>query len=54
MPKVIFNYNFKKDAWSWVLIAKNQECWGLDWKAQIDFIPDNLLEKILKKKQENC
>ena len=54
MPKVSFNYNFKKDAWSWVLIAKDQKCWGIRWKDQVDFIPDNLLEKILKKNRKNA
>ena len=48
MSKVTFYYNFKKDAWSWVLIAKDKDCWGLDWKNQIAFIPDDLLKKIIK------
>ena len=49
MPKVNFYYNFKKDAWSWVSIAQDRELWGLSWKRQVDFIPDNLLSKIVKR-----
>src|SRR4030042_5295218 len=48
MPKVKFNYNIKKDAWSWVLIAKDKNLWGLDWKNEIAHIPKELLSKILK------
>lgn len=48
MPKVSFKYNYKKDAWSWVLIAKGkQDKWGMDPKQRIDFIPQDLLGKIL-------
>jgi len=46
MTKVNFNYNLKKDAWSWVLIAKDKDMWGLDWRSQIAQIPGELLEKI--------
>ena len=50
MNRVTFHYNFKKDAWSWVLIAKDKKnTWGLDWKRQVAFIPDNLLRQIIKK-----
>jgi len=49
MSKVTFYYDFKKDAWSWVLIAKDKDCWGLDWRSQVAFIPDDLLKKIIKK-----
>lgn len=48
MIKVNFDYNLKKDAWSWVLIAKNRDMWGLNWRNQIAQIPDELLEKIEK------
>ena len=48
MIKINFNYNLKKDAWSWVLIAKDRELWGLNWRDQIAHIPDELLEKIEK------
>jgi hypothetical protein len=48
MPKVIFSYDIKKDAWSWVLIAKSKSHWGRDPKSQIIHIPDNLLKKILE------
>jgi len=48
MPKVIFKYDIKKDAWSWVLIAKHKNCWGLNWHSQVEHIPDGLLNKILK------
>jgi len=48
MPKVNFKYDFKKDAWSWVLIAKGkQDKWGMDPKQRIGFIPQDLLGKIL-------
>jgi hypothetical protein len=48
MTKIIFDYNLKKDAWSWVLIAKDKDLWGLNWREQIAHIPDELLEKIKK------
>lgn len=48
MPKINFNYNLKKDAWSWVLIAKNKNLWGSHWRDQIAHIPDELLKKIEK------
>jgi len=48
MAKVNFDYNLKKDAWSWVLIAKDKDMWGLNWRNQIAQIPDELLEKIEK------
>ena len=49
MPKVSFKYDYKKDAWSWVLIAKGeQNKWGVDWRKEVDFIPQHLLNKILK------
>jgi len=46
MGKVNFYYNLKKDAWSWVLIAKDKNLWGLNWRDQIAHIPNELLEKI--------
>ncbi len=48
MIKLNFDYNLKKDAWSWVLIAKDRDMWGLNWRDQIAQIPDELLEKIEK------
>lgn len=50
MPKVNFNYNINKDAWSWVLIAKDkdEDFWGLNWKSEVAHIPKDLLSKILK------
>lgn len=49
MPKINFKYNIKKDAWSWVLIAKSKNTmFGSNWKEQVEHIPDNLLSKILK------
>lgn len=48
MPKINLNYNLKKDAWSWVLIAKDKNLWDLHWRDQIAHIPDELLEKIEK------
>lgn len=46
MPKINFNYNLKKDAWSWVLIAKSKNLWGLNWRDQVAQISDELLKKI--------
>lgn len=55
MPKINFHYNFKKDAWGWILIAKDKkDTWGLDWKNQVDFIPDDLLRQIIKKDRESA
>ena len=48
MIKVKFDYNLKKDAWSWALIAKDKDMWGLNWRNQIAQISDELLEKIEK------
>ncbi len=48
MAKVRFDYNLKKDAWSWVLIAKDKDMWGLNWRDQIAQISDELLKKIKK------
>lgn len=48
MIKVNFDYNLQKDAWSWVLIAKDKDMWGLNWRDQIAQIPDKLLAKIKK------
>ncbi len=48
MPKVNFDYNINKDAWSWVLIAKDKGLWGLNWKNEVAHIPEDLLSKILK------
>lgn len=48
MVKVKFGYNVSKDAWSWVVIAKDKDLWGLEWKNEIAFIPKELLSKILK------
>lgn len=48
MTKVLFDYNIKNDAWSWVLIAKDKDLWGLDWRDQVAHIPEELLVKIKK------
>ncbi|MEI6420197.1 MAG: hypothetical protein WCO30_01060 [bacterium] len=48
MTKVNFTYDIKKDSWSWVLIAKDKNVWGLDWRQQIAHISNELLEKIEK------
>jgi len=48
MIRIKFDYNLKKDAWSWVLIAKDKNMWGLNWRDQIAQIPDELLKKIEK------
>lgn len=47
-PKANFSYDLKKDAWSWVVIAKSKDLWGLNWKYQVAHIPDDLLVKIKK------
>lgn len=54
MSKVTFHYNFKKDAWSWVLIAKDKELWGVNWKDQVTFIPDKLLKQVIKKDKKTA
>ncbi|MDD5396537.1 MAG: hypothetical protein PHW24_00565 [Candidatus Moranbacteria bacterium] len=48
MHKIDFNYDLKKDAWSWVLIAKSKSIFGLNWRKQIAQIPEQLLTKIEK------
>lgn len=48
MIKINFDYSLKKDAWSWVLIAKDKNLWGLNWRQQIAHISDDLLRKIEK------
>lgn len=48
MSKVKFDYDIEKDAWSWVLIAKDKNVWGLSWRDQIPHISDDLLAKIEK------
>lgn len=51
MTKVKFHYSYKKDAWSWVLIAKSQEeleRLKKQWKKEVEFIPQKLLDLILK------
>ena len=53
MNKLNFNYDIKKDAWSWVLITKDKDMWGLNWRDQIAQIPDELLEEI-EKVDFNC
>lgn len=50
MAKIKFDYNINKDAWSWVLIAKDKDLWGLNWKNEVAHIPEELLSKILKSK----
>ena len=42
MPRVTFHYDFKK------------ETLGLNWKNQVVFIPDNLLEAIIKKSRRSA
>lgn len=56
MQKINFHYDFKKDAWAWVLIAKDKDLRGLSWKEQVAFISDKLLKQIVKKteNQERC
>lgn len=48
MPRVNFEYNLNKDAWSWVVIAKDKNIWGLDHKKETAHIPEKLLSKISK------
>lgn len=55
MAIVDFKYDFKKDAWSWVYIAKRKDdMWGMDKKKQIDFIPLPLLKQIIKKDKKEA
>lgn len=54
MSKVNFYYDIKKDAWSWVLIAKDKNLWGLNWRSQIAHISDELLEKITEANFSNA
>lgn len=46
MNNIKFDYNLTKDAWSWGLIAKDKNVWGLNWRNQIPQITDELLEEI--------
>ncbi len=48
MSYINFDYDIKKDAWSWVIIAQLPCRWGRDPKRQVRHIPDDLLKKILK------
>lgn len=50
MAKVNFEYNLKKDAASWVLIAKGKkkDFWGLNKREQTEHISSELLKKIQK------
>jgi len=48
MPKIKFGYNIEKDAWSWIVIAKAKDLWGLNLRDQIAHIPDELLGRIEK------
>jgi len=57
MPKVKFKYDLKKDAWSWVLIAKSQKRLAelkKDWRKEVEFIPKELLDKILKENSQRA
>lgn len=46
---VKFGYNLRKDAWSWVVIAKDKNnLWGLDWRNEVAHMSDDLLKKIEK------
>jgi hypothetical protein len=48
MTRLNFDYDISKDAWSWVVIAKDKDLWGLNWRDEIGHISDELLEKIEK------
>ncbi|MCX6808158.1 MAG: hypothetical protein NTW50_00630 [Candidatus Berkelbacteria bacterium] len=54
MNKIKFDYNLDKDAWSWVLIAKDKELWGLDWENEVAHIPTILLNKISESNHETA
>lgn len=57
MSKVKFSYDFKKDAWSWVLIVKNQKRLKelkKNWAKEVEFIPKNLLVLILRKNRKTA
>jgi len=53
MPKVIFRYDFEKDAWAWAAFAKRKsKIYGL--KNRLDFIPPELLKKIRGKNKKSA
>jgi len=53
MPKVIFRYDLKKDAWAWVVFARRKsKIYGL--KNRLNFIPPELLKKIRGKKKKSA
>ena len=57
MAKVKFYYDFKKDAWSWVVIVKARkkiEQLKMNWKKQVVFIPPKLLNLIKKKSRKTA
>ena len=48
MPKVTFGYDIRKDAWSWVIIAKSKDVFGTSQKDNVAHIPRGLLSQIQK------
>lgn len=55
MQKVRFYYDYQKDAWSWVFIAKDKtSLWGLDKEQLRAFIPVELLREISKKNRQEA
>ena len=53
MPKVSFYYDFKRDAWSWIVFARRKsKIYGLE--NRLDFIPSELLKKIRGKNKKSA
>lgn len=47
MSYLKFRYNRNHDAWSWVLVAKKKDAWGLNWRRQVAHMSDELLAQIV-------
>lgn len=47
-PKVKLDYTPNKDAWSWAVILRNNNEWGMDWKKENAHIPADLQKKMRK------
>jgi len=48
LSRVRFGYDITKDAWSWVIIARSKDLWGMDLKKEVEHIPKDLLIRITK------
>lgn len=45
-PKVKFDYTPNKDAWSWAVILRSKDMWGMDWTKENKHIPKELQKKM--------